>query len=102
MAGLIPESCSAASTVDTNWSSLNCRQVRLTETHIGGSPCCRQAMCCAHTVFSTQLPIGTMSPDSSAMGRKRRGGMIPKSGCDQRSRASAPVMVLDLRSNLGR
>ena len=45
---------------------------------------------CAHTVSSTQSPIGTISPVLSAIGMNSDGGTSPRSGCRHRMSASTP------------
>jgi len=93
MFAAMPDSSSAANTLGTRCASVNWRDVRLIDMHSEGKPSRCQATCCAHTVFSTQLPIGIISPVSSAKGRNLDGAMMPKSGWCQRSSASTPVMA---------
>ena len=50
---------------------------------------------------STQSPIGTISPDSSASGMNWLGGTIPSSGCFQRISASSPTICRDEARILG-
>ena len=51
-----------------------------------------QAMFCAQASLSTQRPIGTTSPVSSASGMNCPGDTVPRSGWFQRNSASTPVI----------
>jgi hypothetical protein len=53
------------------------------------------------TRSSTNAPIGTMSPVSSATPMKRPGATKPCNGCRQRSSASSPVTRCDSMSMIG-
>jgi hypothetical protein len=68
--------------------SANCRGDRFTAMRNAGMPWRCQATFCAQAVSMTHLPIGTISPVSSASGMKWLGCNRPRSGCCQRSRAS--------------
>ena len=48
----------------------------------------------------THAPISSMMPISSASGMKTPGGTSPRSGCCQRTRASAPDERAVAKSNL--
>ena len=54
----------------------------------GRRPSSPQALACAITASTTQSPIGSIRPLSSAAGMKSPGGIIPRSGSFQRSSAS--------------
>ena len=58
-------------------------------------------MFCAQACFSTQRPIGTISPVSSASGMNCIGGSTPSSGWVQRSSASTPVICPRRHIHLG-
>jgi len=45
-----------------------------------------------HASLSTHSPSGSISPDSSAIGMKTTGAIIPSRGCCQRTRASTPAI----------
>ena len=55
----------------------------------------------AHASRSTQRPIGTISPVSSASGMNSSGCTIPRSGWIHRIRASTPVIRPDLELDHG-
>ena len=67
------------------------RQIDRHAQRAAGPACC-QATFCRQAVCSTHLPIGTISPVSSATGMNCIGATGPRSGCSQRSSASMPVM----------
>ena len=73
-------------------SSANCRADRFTATRMPDEPLRAPLPACAHAVRSTQRPIGTMSPVSSASGMNWSGATMPRSGWFQRSSASTPTM----------
>ncbi|MOA22198.1 hypothetical protein D3C78_1427430 [compost metagenome] len=55
-----------------------------------------------HRAWSiTQWVSGWISSQDSASGMNSLGGIIPRSGCSQRSRASKPVTWWSLRRTLG-
>ena len=96
-----PLSRSAPTTRLTRFFSLNCRAETLTLTAIGGRPASCQALFCRQASRSTQSPIGTIRPVSSAIGMNLLGGdqaerrVIP---ADQRlDREDAPGAQVDLR-----
>ena len=95
----MPLSFSAATMSAMSPSSANWRADRLTAMHTGGRPSRCQATFCAQAVCSTQLPIGTIRPVSSATGMNLAGATVPRSGCRQRSSASTPVISFVLRSS---
>ena len=68
------------------------RTERLTDNDNAGMARCH-CTSWAHAISSTQAPIGTMSPVSSANGMKSSGPTSPMSGRSQRTRASTPAMV---------
>jgi hypothetical protein len=48
------------------------------------------ALASAQARISAQLPSGTISPVSSALGMKSLGGMVPRVGWSQTTSASQP------------
>ena len=88
----MPLATSASSISCSRCSSANCRGDRLTAIDTGRNPRRCQAMFCAQASFSTQRPIGTISPVSSASGMNCIGGSTPSSGWVQRNSASTPVI----------
>ena len=50
---------------------------------------------------TTQSPISTMRPVSSATGMKSSGWIMPMLGCAQRSNASTPTTAQVSRSTIG-
>ena len=91
----------ALTTRATKLLSLNCRGDTFTQTVIGGRPASCQALFCRQASCSTQSPIGTIRPVSSAIGMKSIGGTTPRSRAipaDQRfDREDAPRPQVDLR-----
>ena len=85
--GSRPVSRKACATVSARPGWRNWAADKLTATRSPG-----QAGACAPAVRSTQAPIGTISPVSSADGMKSFGGTRPRSGCRQRSSASTPTV----------
>ena len=71
-----------------------CRNWRAERFTAIRSPGCRacQACACAQASSSTHSPSGMMSPVSSAIGMNSAGDSTRRSGCGQRSSASAPSM----------
>ncbi len=61
----------------------------LTETAVGASVADSARRACAHACSSTQRPMGTIIPVSSATSMKSTGITRPRVGCAQRSRASS-------------
>ena len=57
--------------------------------HSGYSRCQRAAV--RHTSARTHSPIGRISPESSATGRKSDGASSPRLGCSHRRSASKPA-----------
>ena len=81
------------------WRS--CTGERFTFTVSSPVPRACHSSICEQTRSSTQSPIGTMSPVSSAMGMKLDGMTQPRSGCAHRSRASTLVVVPSLMRTTG-
>jgi hypothetical protein len=88
----MPLASRASSMSCSRCGSANWRGERFTAIDTGRKPRRCHAMFCAHASFSTQRPIGTISPVSSASGMNCIGDTMPKSGCIQRSSASTPVI----------
>ena len=53
-------------------------------------PASRHNAICRQASFSTQVPMASMTPVSSAIGMNLSGGIRPRSGWRQRIRASTP------------
>ena len=83
-----PLACNALATRAARFFSLNCRAETLTQTTIGGRPAFCQALFCRQASFSTQSPIGAISPVSSAIGMNFIGAMTPSLGWFHLTRAS--------------
>jgi hypothetical protein len=66
-----------------------------------GKPAATHAWACLHASRTTQAPIGTIRPESSATGINCAGGTDPRVGCVQRSSASAPVIARVVRLIFG-
>ena len=66
-----------------------------------GRPAARQRAAWRAAWVSTQSPMGTMKPVSSATGMKRAGDTSPHSGSRQRISASAPTTWPVFRSSCG-
>ena len=66
-----------------------------------GRPRSNQLRACSHARPSTQLPIVTIWPESSATGMKSAGGTDPRVGWVQRSSASAPMIAPVLKLIFG-
>ena len=77
------------------------RAERLTAILIAGRPASCQARAWRTAASITQALTWTMSPDSSATGTNSPGGIMPFSGCCQRTSASAPTMRPLAMSTLG-
>jgi len=91
-AGSSPVSASTAVTCSTSPSLTNCRQETLTLTD---SPAASGIVRCQdrnwrHASLMTKRPMGRIRPVSSARGMNRAGGMMPRWGWFQRTRASKP------------
>ena len=85
-----PVSHSASSTVAPKSGSRSCRGDTLTETTAPLARC--HSATTRHDSRSTQVPIGTISPLSSATGMNSSGGTIRSPGGRQRSSASTPTI----------
>ncbi len=81
------------------WRS--CEGERLTATRGGAMPPARQRPIWPSASARTQAPRGSISPVSSASGRKAAGRAVPRCGCCQRSSASRPVTVPSAAATLG-
>jgi hypothetical protein len=97
----MPLASSASSTSHNRFGSANCRGDRLTAIVTGRRPRRCQTMFCAQASLSTQRPIGTIKPVSSASGMNCPGDTVPSSGWIQRSSASTPVIWPLAMSTLG-
>jgi len=84
-----------AATASAKSARQNWMAETLTATRVRQEAACQQACC------STQVPVGTIKPLSSARGMKRAGGTRPCLGCRQRSRASTPMTRRSSRENCG-
>ena len=96
-----PVCSNTARTVSAKSASRNCLADILTATRSDGRP---SAIHCApwrQASRSTQAPIGTIRPVSSANGTKRSGEIIPRQGCTQRNNASTPTIPPDLKLTWG-
>jgi hypothetical protein len=80
----------------TSWHSDTLTAIRL-----DGRPASRHARTWFDAVRSTQLPMPTMSPASSARGTNSDGGTEPSSAESQRSSASAAEIRLEGPSTRG-
>src|SRR5437763_8267686 len=80
MAGSISVSSRMSATSCIRFSSLNWRADKLTAIVTAGRPSRCHAMFCRQAALSTQRPIGTISPVSSAIAMKRVGPTSPSSG----------------------
>ena len=63
------------------------------------SACQRAA--CVQAVSSTQRPIGSIMPVSSATGMKSAGAGVPRAGCSQRSSASTEAIEESRSETIG-
>ena len=88
--GASPDWASASSTVSSRRPCRNWASDRFTAT-VTSCPASRQARAWRQASRSTQSPIGTISPHSSATGRNSCGSSRPRSGWRQRIRASTPI-----------
>ena len=85
----MPVSSRLSRTTRARSSRTSWHRETLTATRQAGRPCFCHDSTCRQASRSTQLPIGTMSPASSARGTNSDGGTSPSSGLSQRSSASA-------------
>ena len=99
--GSSPLAASAADTASGSPGSTIWRAETLTEM-VSGSPSSPafQLAACSQASSSTQRPIGTISPVSSASGMKSSGRTMAPSRC-QRSSASKPMVRRDGSSTIG-
>ena len=91
-AGLIPVVEMACRTCSTKsgWRNSSALALRAScRLLVAGLP--DQSLIWAHAVCSTHNPIGTIRPVFSASGINCSGRIKPRSGCIQRSNASAPM-----------
>jgi hypothetical protein len=97
-----PRRASAPVTSSTNPAARTWWAETLTLT-CGRAPDARSRQCArsASARSRTQVPSGTMSPVSSAIGMNSDGGTVPRRGLNQRSSASNPVVAPLTRSTIG-
>ncbi len=98
-----PVSLSTAATSSTNPASRSWRTATLTliASNASSPNSARQRDSWAHASRSTHAPSGTISPERSATGMKSAGETKPRSGCCQRTSASAPASRPVCRSKTG-
>ncbi len=101
MAGSSPVSCRIAATWAGYSASANCRPETLTAMRCTARPSARQVLACRQAVRSTQVPIGSIRPVSSATGRNSALLTTPSSALLQRSTASIPETLAVRTSNCG-
>jgi hypothetical protein len=70
----------------------NCNAETFTATRTGANPASAHKQAWRQACGRTQCPIGTINPDSSAMGTNFSGWIRPRSGCCQRINASTPLI----------
>ena len=95
-----PDAASASCTLSNKLLCRHCAGNRFTATRQAWPASC-QARARRHACCSTQLPIDTIKPHSSATAMKRSGGNTPSCGWRQRNSASAPTICPLATSSTG-
>ena len=93
--------CNISCTVPNRPSWVNCTADRLTAIFQSVCPSATHCAICAQARSSTHTPRPTIRPDFSARGMNSSGCINPRTGCCQRTSASAPSTWPSGAANLG-